>query len=85
MSAICRGVAPLLILSSVLPRFISGGELQPPADAAAATVPGATQSGPAPLGKQLGPSFKMWTVPSDGGGQPRTIRGISTAWAGHRR
>ena len=44
-----------------------------------------------PLGRRLGPSFKLWTIRADGGGQPQTIRGISTAWpadtvwAGHRR
>ena len=43
-----------------------------------------------PLGGQLGPSFKMWTVRTSGG-QPQPIRGISTGWptetvwAGHRR
>ena len=43
-----------------------------------------------PLARQLGPSFKLWTV-STGGGQPQPVRGISTAWpaetvwAGHRR
>ena len=50
MSAICRGVAPLLIISSTLPELISGGAVQPPTVAAAETVQGATQAGRAPLG-----------------------------------
>ena len=43
-----------------------------------------------PLSRQLDPAFKMWTVASDGGSEPRAIRGIGTAWpavtvwAGHR-